>query len=166
MNSREIKHLHPQMQPLAKQFKMRCSHRLPTNCDVMFTSTYRSPESQAELWELGRTVKSHVGPWTVEKPLGSCVTWAKPGQSKHNFQLPDGTPASLAFDIVPLRYGKPVWGTGGNGIDDDSTDDLTDDLELWMRIAQIGKELGLEWAGDWPKGKREFPHFQISLPTT
>jgi hypothetical protein len=63
-----------------------------------------------------------------------------------------------------LRHGKLVWGTGGNGIDNDPTDDDTDDLELWQRAGAIGKGIGLEWAGDWPKGKREFPHFQLPAP--
>ena len=53
------------------------------------------------------------------------------------------------FDVVPLRNGKPVWGTTG------------EDLKLWQRIGEIGKSCGLEWAGDW-RTFREFPHFQFT----
>ena len=87
---------------------------------------------------------------------------AKPGQSRHNF-MANGRPASLAFDVVPLRLGKPVWGTAGNGIDDDPTDDDKDDLELWQRVGAIGESCGLDWAGRW-KRFREFPHFEIAVP--
>ena len=78
----------------------------------------------------------------------------------HFLHLLHGKPASKAFDVVPLRNGKPVWGTSGDGIDDNPADDNTDDLELWQRIGQIGESLGLEWAGRW-KTMREFPHFQL-----
>lgn len=103
--------------------------------DVLVTCTYRSPEEQAELYAQGRT-----------KP-GRIVTYAKPGESKHNIQSSNGAPASKAFDVVPLRHGKLVWGTSGNGLDDDPTDDDTDDLELWERIGAIGEQCGLSWAG-------------------
>lgn len=138
LNSRKIEDLHPQVQKLCKEFLAQCEAE---GIEVLITSTYRDHESQAELYAQGRT-----------KP-GSVVTNAKPGQSWHNWRV--------AFDIVPLRHGKPVWGTAGNGIDSDSTDDNTDDLELWQRIGKIGKSVGLEWAGDW-KTFREFPHFQYT----
>jgi peptidoglycan L-alanyl-D-glutamate endopeptidase CwlK len=79
------------------------------------------------LYAQGRTTK------------GSIVTNAKAGQSWHNYRL--------AFDIVPLKNGKPVWGTSGA------------DGKLWKAIAKIGKACGLEWAGDW-KTFSEYPHFQ------
>jgi len=52
-----------------------------------------------------------------------------------------------------------IWGTGGNGIDDDPSDDDTDDLELWQRVGECGELVGLEWAGRWTSF-REYPHFQ------
>lgn len=138
LNSRKIEDLHPQVQKLCKEFLAQCEAE---GIEVLITSTYRDHESQAELYAQGRT-----------KP-GSVVTNAKPGQSWHNWRV--------AFDIVPLRHGKPVWGTAGNGIDSNPTDDNTDDLELWQRIGKIGTSVGLEWAGDW-KTFREFPHFQYT----
>jgi peptidoglycan L-alanyl-D-glutamate endopeptidase CwlK len=107
LNSRKIEDLHPQVQKLCKEFLAQCEAE---GIEVLITSTYRDHESQAELYAQGRT-KS-----------GPVVTNAKPGQSWHNWRV--------AFDIVPLRHGKPVWGTAGNGIDSDPTDDNTDDLEF------------------------------------
>jgi peptidoglycan L-alanyl-D-glutamate endopeptidase CwlK len=104
--------------------------------DLLVTCTFRSYAEQAQLYAIGRTAP------------GKIVTNAKPGQSKHN-HLEGNAPASLAFDVVPLRMGKPVWGTLGK------------DGELWRRVGELGKAQGLEWAGDW-QTFREFPHFQVA----
>lgn len=100
--------------------------------DVLITCTYRSPEEQTQLYAQGRT-----------KP-GKIVTNAKAGQSKHNFQV-GVFPASKAFDTVPMRSGKPVWAASD---------------PLWKSLGEIGRTIGLEWAGDW-KTFREYPHFQL-----
>lgn len=141
--SRRIEDLHPAVRGKALEFLRRCAE---SGIDVLITCTYRSNAEQAELYAQGRT-----------KP-GRKLTNAKPGQSKHNHTV-DGLPASLAFDVVPLRHGKPVWGTSGNGIDSDPTDDDRDDLELWQRVGAIGEAAGLSWAGRWTSF-REFPHFE------
>lgn len=126
INSRKIEDLHPHVQTLCNIFLERCDAE---NIDILITSTYRDFESQNELYAQGRT------------KVGKKVTNAKGGQSFHNWRV--------AFDVVPLRFGKPVWGTTGN------------DLELWQRVGAIGKSVGLEWAGDW-KTFKEFPHFQYT----
>jgi peptidoglycan L-alanyl-D-glutamate endopeptidase CwlK len=69
---------------------------------------------------------------------GAIVTKAKPGQSWHNHRC--------ALDVVALVNGKPVWST-------------TD--PIWLKLGEIGKSCGLEWAGDW-KDFKEFPHFQYT----
>ena len=109
--------------------------------DLLITCTYRCPSDQNALFAQGRT-----------KP-GAIVTRAKAGESLHQYRV--------AYDLVPLRNGKPVWGTKGNGIDNDPSDDDKDDLELWQRVAELGKQCGLEWAGDW-KSFKEYPHFQYT----
>jgi peptidoglycan L-alanyl-D-glutamate endopeptidase CwlK len=145
MPSRSIADLDPRLQPLARAFLTECAANF---LEVVITCTFRTAREQYELYALGRT-----------KP-GRVVTNAKGGESMHNIVTPNGAPASRAFDVVALRNGKPVWGTGGNGLDDDPTDDDTDDLELWQRIGAIAEGLGLEWAGRWTKF-REFPHIQL-----
>lgn len=112
------------MQSLATKFLAACRNE---GIDLLVTCTLRSNEEQAALYAQGRT-----------KP-GKVVTNAKPGQSMHNH--------GLAIDVVPLRAGKPVWGTTG------------EDGKLWKRIGEIGEKVGLEWAGRWTT-MREYPHFQ------
>ena len=68
---------------------------------------------------------------------GKIVTKAKGGESFHNYRC--------AFDVVPLVNGKPIW----------------DDEELWTKIGRMGKQVGLEWAGDWVSFK-ETAHFQYT----
>jgi peptidoglycan L-alanyl-D-glutamate endopeptidase CwlK len=53
----------------------------------------------------------------------------------------------LAYDVVPLRNGKPVWGTSG------------EDGVLWKTVGDLGIAQGLEWAGSW-KTFKEYAHFQ------
>lgn len=126
INSRNLNDLHPLVAAKARDFLERCDD---AGIDVLITSTYRDHESQAVLYAQGRT-----------EP-GRRVTNAKPGQSYHNWRV--------AFDVVPLRAGKPVWGTKGP------------DDELWHRVGLIGESVGLEWAGRWTKF-REYPHFQFT----
>jgi len=69
---------------------------------------------------------------------GKIVTNAKAGESWHNHRC--------AFDVVPIVNGKACWDTKN---------------PVWQTIGSLGKEAGLEWAGDWKKFK-EFPHFQYT----
>lgn len=138
INSRKITDLHPKVAVMAAEFVQQCA---AVGIDVIITSTYRDNEAQAALYAQGRTAP------------GKKITNARPGQSWHNWKL--------AFDFVPLRYGKPVWGTAGNGIDENPADDDKDDLELWLRCAMIAESIGLEWAGRW-KSFKEFAHCQYT----
>lgn len=151
MASREIRDLHPHLQVLYNKFHDRCRRDtwlLRAGVTILLTCTYRSGDEQNRLYAQGRSSPGRI------------VTNAKAGQSRHNATTPQGNPASEAFDIVPLRHGKPIWGTSGDGIDNDPTDDMTDDLEAWQRVGEHGKAVGLEWAGEWTRF-REFPHFQL-----
>ena len=69
---------------------------------------------------------------------GKIVTNAGPGDSYHNYRC--------AIDVVPLLNGKPDW-DGSHPV--------------WAEIGRIGKESGLEWAGDW-KSFKELAHFQYT----
>ncbi len=126
INSRSLDDLLPQVKALAEKFISRCKEE---GIDLLITSTYRDKESQAALFAQGRTAP------------GKIVTNARAGQSFHNYRV--------AFDVVPLRNGKPVWNTAN------------EDAVLWKKIGAIGKECGLEWAGEWRTFK-EFPHFQYT----
>lgn len=127
INSRKIEDLHPVVADKVRKFKSECER---LGIDLLITSTFRDNKSQEELYAQGRT-----------KP-GDVVTNAKPGQSFHNWKV--------AVDVVPLRNGKPVWGTT-----------TPTDKELWERVGKIGESVGLEWAGRWKKFK-ETAHFQYT----
>jgi peptidoglycan L-alanyl-D-glutamate endopeptidase CwlK len=126
MTSRSLFDLHPDVRDMAAAHIAACKAQ---GIDLLVTSTYRSTAEQNALYAQGRT-----------KP-GKKVTNAKGGQSFHNHRL--------AYDVVPLRNGKPVWGTTG------------EDGKLWQRVGELGEAAGLEWAGRWTKFK-EFPHFQYT----
>lgn len=97
--------------------------------ELLITCTYRCPADQNALYAQGRTTPGRI------------VTNAREGDSTHQYRV--------SYDVVPLRNGKPVWGTtGADGV-------------LWQKIGELGKSVGLEWAGDWKKFK-EFPHFQYT----
>ena len=144
MSSRKLTDLHPLMHPMVTRL---LANARAAGIDLLVTCTYRSNAEQAALYAIGRT-----------KP-GRIVTNAKTGRSNHN-TTQNGKPAALAVDVVPLRSGKPVWGVNGDGIDNNPADDLTDDLELWQKVGEMGEKVGLEWAGRWSGNIREFPHFQ------
>lgn len=127
INSRSLSELHPVCKAKAEKFIELAKQN---GIDLLVTSTYRDHESQAALFAQGRT-----------KP-GLIVTNARPGQSWHNWRC--------AFDVVPIRNGKPVWGTSGP------------DNDLWRKIGELGESVGLEWAGRWTGKLREFAHFQYT----
>ena len=122
--SRDLHDLHPVVKEMAAHHIVAC---MKAGIDLLVTCTLRDRAEQATLYALGRTVP------------GKKVTNAKAGQSFHNY--------GLAYDVVPMRLGKPVWGTTGA------------DLLLWQKVGELGEEAGLEWAGKWTSFK-EYPHFQ------
>ena len=126
MASRSLDDLSPDVRRLAGVALSNCQ---AAGLFVLVTCTGRTGAEQADLYAQGRT-----------KP-GRIVTWAKPGESWHE--------KGRALDVVPMRNGKPVWGTTGA------------DLALWLQVAAIFEAVGFEWAGRWPARVREFPHFQI-----
>lgn len=139
MPSRKIDDLHPEVAKRAIEFKARCEMEL--NITLLITNTYRAGFEQAELYGHGRNpvalIAAGIDPKYAQPKL-KVVTKASPGRSYHEFRL--------ALDVVPLVAGKPIWDA---------------EHPIWAEIGRIGKECGLEWAGDWP-GFIETAHFQYS----
>lgn len=71
---------------------------------------------------------------------GPIVTYAKAGRSYHNY--------GLAADVVEIKNGKALWNN-----------------PAWDDIANIAKELGMEWGGDWFMNP-DRPHFYLSMGLT
>ena len=130
INSRKLEDLHPLVQAKARLMIEKCRQ---AGIDLLVTSTYRDFASQDALFAQGRVVP------------GNRVTNARAGQSFHNYRV--------AFDVVPVVHGKPMWETVGAS------------AQVWKQIGDIGKSCGLEWAGDWTTF-REFPHFQYTAGLT
>jgi len=156
MASREILTLEPAVRELARQVISLAQEKV---LDLLIYCTWRGPEEQARLYRKGRSLQQIIAKATqlnneFKRPdlagmlmdVGPqhgkrIVTWAGPGQSLHHY--------GFAFDAVPMRDGKPVWGI-----------EEPDDIRLWNLYGDIGTEVGLEWAGYWSERKREFPHMQ------
>jgi peptidoglycan L-alanyl-D-glutamate endopeptidase CwlK len=130
MSSRRLSDLNPKVQILAEGWLRECRD---LNLDILVTCTLRTNADQDRLYQQGRT-----------NP-GSIVTYARAGQSYHNY--------GLALDFVPLVEGKPTWKTSGR------------DLELWTLAGELAEEHGFEWAGRWTRF-REYPHIQVTFGLT
>jgi hypothetical protein len=90
---------------------------------------YRSIEDQDKLYAQGRTTP------------GPVVTWAKGGQSYHNY--------GLALDVVIMTNGQPDWSK-----------------PITPAIAAYGKQQGFQWGGDFPTqpvNKQDLPHFEMTF---
>lgn len=127
--SRDLNHLRKDVREKAELLLSKTS---AIGINLLITCTYRSNEEQADLYAIGRTAK------------GKIVTNALPGESKHN-NMEGGAPASLAFDVVPLVAGKPMWDASN---------------PVWQVVGSLGESVGLKWAGRW-KRMREYPHFEV-----
>lgn len=129
-SSRNIKDLHPRLRSLYINFDAAMRD---AGIDFIVTCTYRSSEEQNRLYAQGRTTP------------GAIVTWAKGGESNHNYVDGGGQPSSHAFDIAIMKHGKIDW--------DIKNPD-------WKRAGVIGQRLGLVWGGSWAK-KKDYPHFEL-----
>ncbi|SDR04872.1 M15 family metallopeptidase [Virgibacillus salinus] len=103
--------------------------------NVVITEKVRSIKRQNELYEQGRSSDEDV------------VTYAKGGESYHNY--------GLAVDFA-LRNndGKIIWDINYDGNNNGKAD--------WFEVADIAKQLGFEWGGDWSKFK-DYPHLQMDF---
>lgn len=103
---------------------------------LVIVQDYRTYAQQDALYAKGRTAS------------GSIVTNARGGQSNHNF--------ALAVDIFPL------WDDGKLHMDGKSD---KKNIEILKKVAPVGKNIGLEWGGDW-KSIVDNPHFQLKTGKT
>jgi len=130
MASRNLNDLSDECRKKAIALEATC---LSGGIELLIYCTYRSPEEQDELYACGRTKE------------GKIVTNCRGGMSKHNRQLPNGRPASDAFDCVPLINGKAQW----------------NDKLLYAKIGELGEKAGLKWAGKWVGRLKETAHFEV-----
>jgi len=120
--NKRILTLHPKVRVYAAGFINAVEEIL--GIQLRISSAHRSFEEQRGLYARGRTTG------------GSIVTYAKPGQSYHNY--------GLAIDVVEI------------------TEDGKVNYDLpWDKISDIAAGWGWEWGGHWSKPDK--PHFQMSF---
>lgn len=103
--------------------------------NILITDGFRSFEEQDLIYEQGRTTD------------GNIVTYAEGGESYHNY--------GLAIDFaLQLDDGSVVW--------DIERDDNENGEPDWFEVADIGKELGFDWGGDWSRFK-DYPHLEMTF---
>jgi peptidoglycan L-alanyl-D-glutamate endopeptidase CwlK len=134
MASRSPWDLNPELRRRAAEWVRLCTAE---GLEILITCTYRSAEEQATLYAQGRTTPDRR------------VTNAKPGQSRHNTVGPGGLPAAEAFDFVPMRAGKCVWGTTAAA-----------DRALWEQCIVHAEALGLVCGARWPR-LQDWPHVEL-----
>jgi len=133
-----IELLHPKLKQEALEIYKEICNKLTNGIQCRFTQTLRTNKEQDELYAIGRT-----------KP-GKVVTWAKGGDSYHNY--------GLAIDICLLVD------LNGDGIKEASWDTLKDfdgdHQSDWREVVEVFLKYGWEWGGNWNKPKTDTPHFQ------
>lgn len=136
-----IKTAHPSMRAILWAAFQEASDRITGDVFLRLAYVNRSFPEQAALYALGRTVLFQKG---IRQGV---VTWAKAGESYHNY--------GLAFDIVLIYRDKPQ---ASFDIEADFDKDTKAD---WMEAVEVFKRHGFEWGGDWPRPKKDMPHFQM-----
>ena len=102
---------------------------------IVITDGFRSVESQDVLYAKGRTIE------------GSIVTYARGGESYHNY--------GLAIDFV-------LENEDGSISYDMQRDNNVNGEADWLEVVRIGKDLGFTWGGDWRRFK-DYPHLEYTF---
>ncbi|RDW17120.1 peptidase [Oceanobacillus arenosus] len=108
---------------------------LVLNIHLVITDEFRSFEQQNALYEKGRSIE------------GNIVTNARAGETYHNY--------GLAIDYALINdAGDYIWDTTYDGNVNGKSD--------WFEVAELAKNLGFEWGGDW-SGFKDYPHLQMTF---
>ena len=94
---------------------------------VRISQGLRTFSEQDALYDMGRTAP------------GNIVTYAKGGESWHNY--------GLAIDFVPMENGEPIWDRAH---------------PAYTKTIETAESLGLISGSRWPEPKTDFPHLQLT----
>lgn len=128
---RNISQLHPEAQKKALKLQQEC---LKVGIKIKIGECFRTVDEQDALYAKGRTAG------------GSIVTNAKGNSFSSMHQW------GVAFDIY---LDMDIDGDGKT-----SDDIYNNTKKTFDKVGAIGKDLGLEWGGDW-KSIKDLPHFQL-----
>jgi peptidoglycan LD-endopeptidase CwlK len=124
--------LHPIVQERSNQLIQQAANK---GIVIVITDGFRSTEDQDRLYEKGRTME------------GNIVTYAKGGQSYHNF--------GLAVDFaLKTPSGDIIWDMQYDGNKNGKAD--------WTEVVNMAKALGFDWGGDWSQFK-DYPHLEMNF---
>ncbi|MEW9676087.1 M15 family metallopeptidase [Lentibacillus sp. L22] len=124
--------LHPKVE---KNKNILLEQAADINIDVVITEETRPIDEQNELYAQGRSTS------------GDIVTNARGGESYHNY--------GLAIDYALRKdNGEITWDTQYDGNNNGKSD--------WLEVAELAKDLGFEWGGDW-KRFPDYPHLQMDF---
>jgi len=124
--------LHPIVEEKSNQLLDRAEE---IGIPIIISDSFRSIESQDVLYEKGRSIE------------GSIVTYARGGQSYHNY--------GLAIDFVLLN--------SDGTISYDLQRDLNGNGEAdWFEVVRIAKDLGFLSGAEWP-GFKDYPHLEYTF---
>ena len=134
-----VKTLPAELHPIvAEKVEILLEKTAERGITILITDDYRSFEEQDKLYDKGR------------RTPGKVVTHAEGGDSYHNF--------GLAVDFaLQLENGNVIWNTEYDGNGNGQSD--------WFEVAEIAKELGFQWGGDW-HGFKDYPHLQMDFGLT
>ncbi|WP_281248191.1 M15 family metallopeptidase [Seinonella peptonophila] len=131
-----LKGLHPTVKQSMEQLIKKSKQR---GIEIRITEGFRSINKQNQLYQLGRS-----------KP-GAIVTYAKGGQSYHNYGL------AIDFAIYDPKRRKIIWDLAYDGNQNGKSD--------WMEVVTEAKKLGFDWGGDW-QGFKDTPHLEMTFGQT
>jgi peptidoglycan L-alanyl-D-glutamate endopeptidase CwlK len=135
----------------SKASSWRPDHRSQRNIDTLEPLTAKlATEHLRRLAAEGMNFKVTSGTRTMAEQAalyaqgrtaaGAVVTKARPGYSWHNF--------GVAYDLTLFSGKNPIW-----------------ESPKYLRAGEVGKDLGLEWGGEWRTFK-DTPHFQRPMGVT
>ncbi|WP_164214571.1 M15 family metallopeptidase [Virgibacillus sp. YIM 98842] len=124
--------LHPKVEESKNALLKRAKE---AGIHVVITATVRSMDEQDALYAQGRTED------------GNIVTYAEAGESYHNYGL------AIDYALEDME-GDIIWDIEYDGNDNGESD--------WFEVAEIAKELGFEWGGDW-ESFQDYPHLQMTF---
>ncbi|UOQ84205.1 M15 family metallopeptidase [Gracilibacillus salinarum] len=102
---------------------------------IVITDGFRSEAEQNVLYQRGRSTD------------GQIVTYAKGGESYHNY--------GLAIDFaLRNKNDEVIWDMDYDGNQNGESD--------WMEVVSVAKDLGFSWGGDFSRFK-DYPHLQLDF---
>lgn len=146
---RDLTHLYPRAAEKFHKLDLRLKQE---GLNFLLFEGLRTLKTQEDYYAQGRSYDPVSKSWKVVDPK-KVITKAQPGFSFHQY----GLAGDYVYDAI-INNDKADWSWS-------DADLLTPGIQpiRWSDLGKLGKECGLEWAGDW-KNFQEMPHLQMPVP--